>query len=64
MDVSPLGAATRDSPFLQSYRAGFAHFLSVVRGESEYEAPADQVRLHRLVETIYRSAEEGKELAF
>jgi predicted dehydrogenase len=61
-DVSPSGAAGRDSPFIQSYRAELAHFLAVVRGDAPYEPPADQVTLHRIVEAIYRSADEGHEI--
>ncbi len=61
-DVSPTGASTRDSAFIQSYRAELAHFLAVLRGESPYEAPADQARVHRVLELIYRSAEEGREV--
>ena len=61
-DVSPRGAAARESAFIQSYRAELAHFVSVLAGETEYEAPTDQVTLHRTVEAIYRSADEGKEI--
>ncbi|MBW8769479.1 MAG: Gfo/Idh/MocA family oxidoreductase [Gemmatimonadetes bacterium] len=61
-DVSPRGAAARESAFIQSYRAELAHFAAVIAGEAEYEAPADQVLLHRIVEGIYKSAEEGKEI--
>ena len=61
-DVSPSGASGRESAFIQSYRAELAHFLAMVRGEAPYEAPTDQVTLHRIVEAIYRSAEEGKEV--
>ncbi len=61
-DVSPGGALARESAFIQSYRAELAHFTSVLSGESEYEAPTDQVTLHRIVEAIYRSADEGKEI--
>jgi predicted dehydrogenase len=61
-DVSPTGAAARESAFLQSYRAELAHFLAVVQETVEYEAPEDQVRLHRVIEAIYKSAEEGKEI--
>jgi predicted dehydrogenase len=60
--VSPRGAAARESAFIQSYRAELAHFVSVIAGESEYEAPADQVVLHRIVEAIYKSADEGREI--
>jgi predicted dehydrogenase len=62
VDVSPSGAAARESAFLQSYRAELAHFIAVVRGESEYEPPADQVPLHRVLEAIYKAADEGKEI--
>ena len=61
-DVSPRGAAARESAFIQSYRAELAHFAAVITGQSEYEAPADQVLLHRVVEGIYKSAEEEKEI--
>ena len=61
-DVSPGGAAARESSFNQSYRAELAHFLSVVRDETPYEAPTDQVVLHKVVEAAYKSADEGKEV--
>ena len=61
-DVSPGGAAARESAFIQSYRAELAHFVSVISGDSEYEAPADQLMLHRIVEAIYKSADEGREI--
>jgi predicted dehydrogenase len=61
-DVSPGGAAARESSFNQSYRAELAHFLSVIREETPYEAPTDQVVLHKVVEAAYRSADEGKEV--
>jgi predicted dehydrogenase len=61
-DVSPRGAAARENAFIQSYRAELAHFVSVIAGETEYEAPSDQVALHRIVEAIYKSADEGREI--
>ena len=39
-----------------------AAVFSVVSGETEYEAPTDQVVLHRIVEAIYKSADEGREI--
>jgi predicted dehydrogenase len=63
-NVSPSGAAGRESAITQSNRAELTHFISVIRGELAYEAPADQVVLHRIVEGIYRSAEEEKEVVF
>ncbi|MFI5312293.1 MAG: Gfo/Idh/MocA family protein [Gemmatimonadales bacterium] len=61
-DVSPSGAAQRDSPFIQSYRAEFAHFLAVLRDEAPYEAPDDQVLVYRGLEGVYKAAEEGREI--
>ncbi len=62
VDVSPMGAAARESAFIQSYRAELAHFLSVLRGESEYEAPTDQILVHQILEAAYRSADEAREV--
>lgn len=61
-NVSPTGAAARESAFIQSYRAELAHFVSMLREESPYEAPDDQLKVMRVVEAIYRSAEEGREI--
>ena len=61
-DVSPSGAAGRESAFLQSYRAELAHFAAVVQETSPYEAPVDQLKLHKVLEAIYKSAEEEKEI--
>ena len=62
VDVSPMGAAARESTFIQSYRAELAHFIAVLRGESAYEPPSDQLMLHRILEAAYRSAEEKCEV--
>jgi predicted dehydrogenase len=62
MNVSPSGAAARDSAFTQSYRAEHAHFVAVAQGTVKYEPPTDQALVLRLVEAIYKSAEEGKEV--
>lgn len=61
-NVSPTGAAARESAFLQSYRAELAHFAAMLRGEAPYELPTDQLKVMRVVEAIYRSAEEGREI--
>jgi predicted dehydrogenase len=62
VDVTPSGAAARESPFIQSYRAELAHFLAVLRGEVGYEPPSDQLLVHRIAEAIYKAAEDGKEV--
>jgi predicted dehydrogenase len=61
-DVSPSGAAARESAFIQSYRAELAHFIAVLEGDARYEPPTDQVLVHKVIEAIYRSADEGKEI--
>lgn len=61
-DVSPSGAAQRESAFIQSYRAEFAHFLSVLREENAYKPPSDQVLVYRALEAIYRAADEAREV--
>jgi predicted dehydrogenase len=61
-DVSPTGAAARESVFLQSYRAELTHFMAVLNGEAPYKAPSDQVAVHKLIEAIYKSAEDGREV--
>ena len=62
VDVSPMGAAARESTFIQSYRAELAHFIAVLREESAYDPPADQIILHRILEAAYRSADEKCEV--
>jgi predicted dehydrogenase len=61
VDVSPSGASTKDTLFIQSYRSELAHFVAVVNGDEPYEPPRDQVRLYKLLEAIYKAADDGKE---
>ncbi len=60
MNVTPRGAAGRENPFVASYRAEWARFLAVTRGEVEPPGLDDQLLLHRTMEAIYRSANEGR----
>lgn len=59
-DVTPTGATGRETLFTQSYRAEWTYFLAVIRGEVNAPPPRDQLALQRVVEAIYRSAEEGR----
>ncbi len=61
-NVSPTGAAARESVFLQSYRAELAHFVAMLHDQAPYEQPDDQLKVMRVVEAIYRSADEGREI--
>lgn len=62
VDVSPTGAQTRDTLFTQSYRAELAHFVAAIREEQPYEPPRDQVRVYKLLEMIYKAADDAREL--
>lgn len=62
VDVSPSGASQRDTAFVQSYRSELAHFVAVLRGETEYEAPKDQLRVYKLLDLIYKAADDAKEI--
>ncbi len=64
VNVSPSGAAARESPFLQSYRAELAHFVAMVRGEVPNKLPLEQVKVHKLLEAAYKAAEDGREVRF
>ena len=48
--AGPSGAIDIDE---KSYRAELAHFIAVIREETTYEPPTDQVRLLKIVEAIY-----------
>ena len=61
-NVSPTGAAAKESVFLQSYRAELAHFVAVLKGDAEYDPPEDQLKVMAVMEAIYKSAEEGREI--
>ncbi len=62
VDVTPTGASERETMFTQSYRAEWAYFLAVVRGEVNAPPPKDQVGLQRVLEAVYRSAAEGRDI--
>jgi predicted dehydrogenase len=62
-DVSPTGSGYRENQFLASFRAEWAHFLAVMRGEAAPPALDEQVQVLRVIEAIYRSADDGKDIA-
>ena len=62
VNVSPSGAAARESAFLQSYRAELTHFVAMLNGDIPYEPPLDQLEVMRVMAAIYQSAEEGREI--
>jgi predicted dehydrogenase len=62
VDVTPTGAIGRENPFSASYRSEWAYFLAAIRGEVQVEPPEDQVQLHKVLEAIYRSADEQHDI--
>ena len=61
-DVTPTGATGRETPFAQSYRAEWTYFLAVIRGDVNAPPPRDQLALHRVLDAVYRSADEGRDV--
>ena len=62
VDVTPTGATGRENPFSASYRSEWAYFLAAVRGEVQAEPPEDQLQLHKVIEAVYRSADEQHDI--
>jgi len=61
-DVTPTGATGREPPFIQSYRAEWTYFLAVIRGDVNAPPPKDQLVLQRVLDAVYRSADEGRDV--
>ena len=61
-DVAPSGAHSRETPFVLSVRAQWAHFLSAVRDEVPAPALTEQVTLAKVMDAIYESAESGRDV--
>jgi predicted dehydrogenase len=61
-DVSPTGSGQREAPYAASFRAEWAHFLAATRGEAEPTSLAEQVTVLKVLEAIYRSAADGREV--
>ncbi len=61
-DVAPTGAIGRENAFSASYRAEWAHFLAVIREEAKGFDNQEQLGLHRILDALYKSAAEGKDV--
>ena len=60
--VPTTGATGRENAFTASYRAEWAHFLAVLRGEAKPFDNQEQLTMHRVLDAIYKSADEGKDI--
>jgi predicted dehydrogenase len=62
MDVSPTGSGSRENPFTASYRAEWAHFAAAIAGEAKVPALQEHLVLHKVIDAIYRSAADGRDV--
>jgi predicted dehydrogenase len=62
-DVSPTGSGNRENPFTASYRAEWAHFEAALAGEARVPSLEDHVVLHKIIDAIYKSAADGRDVA-
>ncbi len=62
VDVSPTGSGSRENAFTASYRAEWAHFEAALAGEAKIPSLQDHLVLHKVIDAIYRSAEDGRDV--
>ena len=60
--IAPTGSTSRESVFTSSYRAEWAHFLAAIRGEAKPPDLDEHVALHRVIDAIYKSADDGRDV--
>jgi predicted dehydrogenase len=61
-DVAPATAGSRENPFTASFRAQWAHFQAAIAGAVPAPELEEQVTLHRLLDAIYKSAQDGRDV--
>ncbi|HSR89961.1 MAG TPA: Gfo/Idh/MocA family oxidoreductase [Gemmatimonadales bacterium] len=61
-DVAPTGSIGRENPFTASYRAEWAHFMACIHGQATPPDNKEQLTLHRVIDAIYQSAKEGRDV--
>ncbi|MFL5403757.1 MAG: Gfo/Idh/MocA family protein [Gemmatimonadales bacterium] len=62
VDVSPTGSVGRENAFTASYRAEWAHFQAAIAGEARIPTLQEHLTLHKVVDAIYRSAFDGRDV--
>jgi len=62
MDVSPTGSVSRENAFMASYRAEWAHFEAAIAGEAKVAPLQEHLVLHRIIDAIYKSADDGRDV--
>jgi predicted dehydrogenase len=62
VDVSPTGSVSRENAFTASYRAEWAHFQAAIAGEAKTPSLQEHLTLHKVIDAIYRSAFDGRDV--
>ena len=62
VDVSPTGSVSRENAFTASYRAEWAHFEAAIAGEAKVASLEEHLVLHRIIDAVYKSAEDGRDV--
>jgi predicted dehydrogenase len=62
VDVSPTSSGSRENAFTASYRAEWAHFEAAIAGEAKVASLQEHVVLHRIMDAVYKSAEDGRDV--
>jgi predicted dehydrogenase len=62
-DVAPTGASGKENAFFNSFRAEWAHFLAAIRKDAKAPSLDEHVALHRVLDAIYKSAADQKDVA-
>ena len=63
VDVSPTGSVGRENAFTASYRAEWAHFQAAVSGQARIPSLQEHLTLHKVLDAIYRSAFDGRDVS-
>ncbi len=61
-DVSPTGSGNRESAYTASFRAQWAHFVAAIRDEAPAPILQEQLVVLRMLDAIYRSADDGRDV--
>ena len=62
MDMAPTGSVSKENSFTASYRAEWAHFLAAIRGEAKAPSLDEHLTLHRVIDAVYKSADDGRDI--
>ena len=62
VDVSPTSSGSRENAFTASYRAEWAHFEAAILGQAKVASLQEHLVLHRIMDAVYKSSEDGRDV--